>query len=57
MTQTDFSTEISNTIKYLLANLYYEHAKEYAKFKGKIEETIAEQDATVLVNICIMSVL
>ena len=51
MTQTDFSIAISNTIKYLLANLYDEHTKKYAKFKETIEETITEQDAIVLVNI------
>ena len=41
MTQTDFSTTISNIIKYLFANFYDKHAKQDAKFR----ETIADQDA------------
>ena len=40
VTQTDFSTAISNTIIYLFANYDDKHAKQDAKFKETIEETI-----------------
>ena len=43
MTQTDFYTEISNTIQDLLANFDDKHAKLDAKFKKTIEETISDQ--------------
>ena len=45
VTQNDFSTTITNTIKYLLANFDDKNAKKDAKFKETIEETITDQYA------------
>ena len=45
MTHTDFYTKTINTIKYLPANFDDDHAKQDAKSKETIEETISEQDA------------
>ena len=40
-------TDLSNTIKVLLANFYDKHAKQDAKFKENIKTVIANQDAKV----------
>ena len=45
MTETDLYTTISNTIEGLLANFDDKYTRQDAKFKGTIEETIADQDA------------
>ena len=46
MTKTNFFTTIANIIRYLLANFDDKHAKQDAKFKTIIEETITDQDAS-----------
>ena len=50
MTQNDFNTTISNTIKYLLDKFDDNHSKQDAKFKEAIEEAISEQDEKLMKN-------